>query len=376
MGSEIQNGDSLNLDPTQIYNLYRPREELIKACETFNNLQLLDEHIPTSPNNPQQDKTVGTVGTDCLMDGNDMLGTVTVWTQDAIDQISIADTNPERGKKDLSCSYFYDLVPENGEFEGQKYDFKMVNIRGNHVALVPDGRVPTAMIADSDNNSIVKGSVMKKTKKLAHDGKGKDCNTMSDAEMSVAGEVKKIATDTNYEGKENERLAAIVNAVRDLTKIQREEAMAADSDEEEDKEDIDKAKAAADSDEEDKDDKKADDSEEEEKEDKKAIADAAINAAVSRELREIRHIEALCAQVLGGVSQSFAVDASKEELVRKTLKAKGFAADANYEVHKIQLETLAKMMEKNKSEVQAQLASDSSYRPDVKITSKSLFERN
>ncbi|AXH73693.1 MAG: prohead protease [Caudoviricetes sp.] len=304
------------------------------------------------------------------MDGNNMLGTVTVWAQDAIDQITIADTNPERGKKDLSCSYFYDLVPENGEFEGQKYDFKMVNIRGNHVALVPDGRVPTAMIADSNNNSILKGSGMKKTKKLAADAK--DCNTMSDAEMNVAGELKKIATDADYEGQENERLAAMVKVLRDLTKIQSEEAAAGATASDADEEDNDKNKPAADSEEDAPKEKEAANDEEDtdkEEKDKKAMADA-INAGIAEYMR----IKSLCEDVLGDVSPSFARDSSTEEMVKKTLKAKGFACDATYKINKIKLETLAEAARKNQSASLQQTASDSSYRSQVKIISKSLFE--
>jgi hypothetical protein len=49
----------------------------------------------------------------------------------------------ERGVRDLSCGYRYDLVQlSNG-------DWAQVNIRGNHIAVVEDGRAGTSKIMDS-----------------------------------------------------------------------------------------------------------------------------------------------------------------------------------------------------------------------------------
>lgn len=46
----------------------------------------------------------------------------------------------ERGdRKEISVGYTVDLVPADGEFEGQRYDAVQTNIRVNHVALGPEG---------------------------------------------------------------------------------------------------------------------------------------------------------------------------------------------------------------------------------------------
>jgi len=54
------------------------------------------------------------------------------------DAATIADI--EAGKSELSCGYTADVVPESGVWNGQHYDAKQTNIRGNHVAIVDVGR--------------------------------------------------------------------------------------------------------------------------------------------------------------------------------------------------------------------------------------------
>ena len=51
--------------------------------------------------------------------------------------------------KELSCAYRYDPDFTQGTYDGQRYDFVMRNIRGNHVALVEEGRAgPDVVVAD------------------------------------------------------------------------------------------------------------------------------------------------------------------------------------------------------------------------------------
>ena len=38
--------------------------------------------------------------------------------------------------RELSCGYYCDLDETPGEYEGQRYDARQRNIRGNHLALV------------------------------------------------------------------------------------------------------------------------------------------------------------------------------------------------------------------------------------------------
>lgn len=59
------------------------------------------------------------------------------------DKETIADIKSGR-KSALSCGYSAELVKEDGNFLGTRYDYRQTNIRMNHVAVVPAGRAGDA----------------------------------------------------------------------------------------------------------------------------------------------------------------------------------------------------------------------------------------
>ena len=142
-GREIPGWHDMGLDPEKIYQVYRPAEELEKSYQTFNGLPLQLEHHPDSAENPQTLHRVGSLGTDAEWNPPYIDITLSVTDQRAIDAI-------QDGRfKELSASYQYEPVLRNGEFDGKPYDIVMTNIRGNHVALVREGRAgPDVVVAD------------------------------------------------------------------------------------------------------------------------------------------------------------------------------------------------------------------------------------
>lgn len=143
-GREIPGWQEHGLDPEQIYYGYRAGEELEKALKTFEGLPLLLGHHVESAADPQKEYRVGSSGTDA------------VWNQPYIDiSLFITDADAiraiEDGKaKEISCAYLYDPDFTPGKFDGQDYDFVMRNIRGNHIALVEEGRAGAdVVVADA-----------------------------------------------------------------------------------------------------------------------------------------------------------------------------------------------------------------------------------
>jgi len=143
-GREIPDSERLRLDPTRIYHLLRDPEELRKAAETSNNIQLMYVHDPVTASDPKQAKVVGSTGTDARFDMPYLKNSLAVWTQDAIDLI-------ESGRqKQLSCAYHYKADMTPGYYMGHPYDGVMRDIRFNHVALVADGRAGAdVMVVDA-----------------------------------------------------------------------------------------------------------------------------------------------------------------------------------------------------------------------------------
>lgn len=153
-GWEIPGWEELGLEENKTYNMLRPPEELEKAAKTFDNIQLMVEHIPVNAEEPRRTEVAGTTGTDTHFDGVYLRTTLAVWAQEDIDQVL------DESKKELSSSYSYTPIMEPGTFQGLRYDGRMVNIVGNHVALVEKGRAgPDVHVSDA----FPEGFRMKKT---------------------------------------------------------------------------------------------------------------------------------------------------------------------------------------------------------------------
>lgn len=61
----------------------------------------------------------------------------------------------EQGRRELSLGYTVDLVPEQGEYNGERYDYKQTNIRYNHLALVDNARAGSAARIKLDGDDAV-----------------------------------------------------------------------------------------------------------------------------------------------------------------------------------------------------------------------------
>lgn len=144
-GSEIPNYRQLGLEPKKVYYLLRDPEELEKAAPTFNNLPLLNKHIPVSADEPQKEMIAGTTGSDTVFEDGYLKCSLAVWDAEAIAGI-------ESGEQvELSSAYHYTADMTAGEFEGRHYDGVMRDIVGNHVALVDVGRAGRdVVVSDAD----------------------------------------------------------------------------------------------------------------------------------------------------------------------------------------------------------------------------------
>jgi hypothetical protein len=165
LGREIPRWQELGLQPDKIYQMYRDPVELEKSASTFNNLPLLQKHIPVSADAPMKEHVVGTIGSDVTYEEPYLMASLCAWDAEAIAGIESEKID------ELSSAYHYDADMTAGTTpEGESYDGRMTNIRGNHVALVDVGRAgPDVVVADRNPfvappTTTVKETEMKKTK--------------------------------------------------------------------------------------------------------------------------------------------------------------------------------------------------------------------
>ena len=163
-GHEIPGAKDKGIDFDKIYYGFRAPEELEKSLPTWAGLPLHIEHHIDSADDPQKLTRVGTVGTEVEWNDPYLDAPLIVWDQKAIDGIN------DGSFRELSMAYRYDPDWTPGTYEGVPYDFVMRNIRGNHVALVEEGRaghdvlVADAALKRADTNSNMEKILMKLSK--------------------------------------------------------------------------------------------------------------------------------------------------------------------------------------------------------------------
>nr|WP_227667043.1 DUF2213 domain-containing protein [Klebsiella variicola]CEP28744.1 conserved hypothetical protein [Klebsiella variicola] len=161
-GREIPGWEALELDPDRVYYGYRSGEELEKAKDTFNGMPLLIIHKQDSAHSPLKEERVGSIGTTPVWSPPYLDNALSVTDQSAINAIN------DESLKEISCGYFFEPDFTPGEFNGIPYDFVMRNLRGNHVALVKEGRAgPEVSVHDGMPSQLQKVQSMQLTKKQA-----------------------------------------------------------------------------------------------------------------------------------------------------------------------------------------------------------------
>ena len=145
-------------DPDRIYKVYRPADELSnkETLDSFKLVPLIDDHEMLGTDaTPAENKGVqGTTGEDIYFENDTLYGNLKVYSD-------VLNNLIENGKKDLSLGYKCKYKFETGSFNGQVYDAIQTELRGNHIALVENGRMGKEVsVCDSaiitfDNNDLI-----------------------------------------------------------------------------------------------------------------------------------------------------------------------------------------------------------------------------
>ena len=123
--------------PLEAVSVYRPPSEVFNdsSMQSFKLKPVTNNHSPKNLDSKTvRMHTVGTVGEGIFRDNDLLRCNLVVEDKSAIDAV-------QSGKKQLSCGYNADIILEKGISDnGEAYDAIMRNIRGNHIAIVTQGR--------------------------------------------------------------------------------------------------------------------------------------------------------------------------------------------------------------------------------------------
>jgi hypothetical protein len=154
-GKAIDSTGALGLDKDKLYPVYRPFEELCKACESFNGKPLINNHemIGTEgglkkPDDKNIGGTIYNVRPSMDQDGV-IIADMTIFSKELQDAIT-------DGKVELSLGYWCKYRPEQGEFNGVPFEFVQYDLEGNHIALVDNGRMGSGVrVFDNAEKTLV-----------------------------------------------------------------------------------------------------------------------------------------------------------------------------------------------------------------------------
>lgn len=151
LGRSIRAPDGTMLadNPDQMYNVFRPPEELAspEALDSFRLLPWTNDHPDKllgndSPNlRPAEEKGVhGVIGENIEFDPSDntLYANIKLWSQSQAAAV-------EAGKRELSAGLRCVYVREDGVYNGTPFQFRQRMLRGNHISSVPEGRMGSSV---------------------------------------------------------------------------------------------------------------------------------------------------------------------------------------------------------------------------------------
>ncbi len=203
-------------EPDRVYNVLRPEEEVCspETLESFKLLPLIDDHVMLGEGfTPVESVTThGTSGEGVVAEKGVVYAPLRIFSE-ALKRLIDA------GKKGLSVGYRCVYEKASGVWQGQSYDYIQRKIRGNHIALVQEGRMGRDIAVldhqwafdsfDLNNKEFSKMAEPEKKddKKDEGKGKGKDeaigleqVHAWAKANMGMFKELQSMMAGENAEG--------------------------------------------------------------------------------------------------------------------------------------------------------------------------------
>lgn len=128
LGREISD----KLPAGEMYKVYRPFDELVKTSKNFEGMPVKFGHEWVEP--AKRDVKIGAVSGEVKLEEPYLVADIKIYDKGAIEAIT------GEGIVDLSPGYIAQYTAEDGEYNGEKYDFTQRDIKYNHLAIVENGR--------------------------------------------------------------------------------------------------------------------------------------------------------------------------------------------------------------------------------------------
>ncbi len=201
IGIQEYRGIELGRTDVATVRVFRPEEEVFHtdAMKSLAHRPITNDHPPEMVDARNWRKfAVGSIGDTIARDGEYVRVPTTLMDGETIAAV-------KAGKRELSVGYHADIDWTPGEFNGERYDARMVNIRGNHLAVVDTARGgPNLKLGD---NSAMKTILVDGLSVSLED---KDAQIVQRALDAAAKRVKDAEDDEDEKKKEKEKSDALI----------------------------------------------------------------------------------------------------------------------------------------------------------------------
>lgn len=215
-----------NADGSTRRELRHPDDVFSKdSLDTMKMIPITDGH----PENRAVDSanvkelTIGTVGETITVDGRYVLASLNITHADGIDSV-------DSGRKELSLGYHTQVIKEDGEYNGERYDHRQTQIKYNHLAIVDQARAGSVarLVLDSndafqvDNNERKKG--MERLVTFTVDGIEYQASPEIKVKLErLDAENKKLKEDLEEEEKKKDKAEAERDALQEKVDKEKED---------------------------------------------------------------------------------------------------------------------------------------------------------
>jgi uncharacterized protein len=201
--------DLPGIDAGKIYNVYRPQEELSnpETIDSFKLIPWIDDHEMIGPNEktPAEKKGIsGVIGENVYFEYPYLKGNLKIFSDEMQEKID------RQGKKELSPGYRALYRLESGVYDGKPYDVVQYNIRGNHLALVHEGRTGADVSVLDEVDTMTEQEELREKKTADDDGENHlmgihECLKQIKELLSVHAEDRKVKDEKSEMSEEEAR---------------------------------------------------------------------------------------------------------------------------------------------------------------------------
>lgn len=200
--------------PNKLYQVLRSPESLQKAVDKFKGVPIVNDHtmIGDGQTPPEKKGIDGAIGDNVYFKNGTVFANIRLYTNRIKDLIA-------NGKKELSVGYWSEYEFKKGTWNGKPFDAIQHIVGGNHLALVDEGRMGSAIAVLDRKPRFNPLTITFDAKAIKMNEDDNDVVATEDEDDLETSETDAVYEDAEHEQDEMQTLQAILEKINALAPI-------------------------------------------------------------------------------------------------------------------------------------------------------------